>query len=91
VNDFKVTVSYIDSDGDGVADDPDFFDELVAPDVDSNTKLVFLQLTVDAYDLERYNPVAAGVINTIYATLNDIELVKAQYTNGQIFYAYQQI
>jgi hypothetical protein len=89
VNDYKVTVSYIDSDGDGVADDPDFFDELVAPDVDPNTKLVFLQLTVDAYDLERYNPVAAGVINSIYATLNDIELVKAQYLSGQIFYAYQ--
>ena len=89
VNDYKVTVSYIDSDGDGVADDPDFFDELVAPDVDPNTKLVFLQLTTDIYNLERYNPVAAGVINTTYATLNDIELVKAQYLNGQVFYAYQ--
>ena len=89
VNDYKVVVSYVDSDGDGIADNPDFFDEIVAPNVDPSTKLVFLQLTTDFNDLERYNPLEKNVVNSTYATLEAIELVKAQYINGQIFYAYQ--
>jgi hypothetical protein len=88
VNDFQVVVSYRDSDSDGVADNPDFFDEIVAPTVNPNSKLVFLQLTTDANNTENYLPVAAGVVNSTYATKDDIELVKSQYISGQIFYAY---
>jgi hypothetical protein len=87
VNDAVVEVSYTDSDGDGIADDPDFFDTIVAPNVNPTTKLVFFQLQTDFDDLERYLPVAAGVVNTTYATRDSIELVKAEYADGQIFYA----
>jgi len=86
VNDYQVVVSYSDSDGDGVADDPDFFDTLVAPTVNASQKKVFLELLTDTDGLERYLPVAAGVINTSYATLDEIELVKAQFIDGQLFY-----
>ena len=87
VNDYQVIVSYRDSDGDGVADDPDFFNQIVAPAVDPSTKLVFLQLTTDFDNLERYLPVEPNVVNSKYATKNAIELVKSQYVNGQVFYA----
>jgi hypothetical protein len=89
VNDFQVVVSYRDSDSDGVADNPDFFNEIVAPNVSPNSKLVFLQLTTDANDTENYLPVASGIVNSTYATKDAIELVKSQYINGQIFYAYE--
>jgi hypothetical protein len=89
VNDFQVVVSYRDSDSDGVADNPDFFAEIVAPTVSPNSKLVFLQLTTDANDTENYLPVASGIVNSTYADKDAIELVKSQYINGQIFYAYQ--
>ena len=88
VNDYRVIVSYTDSDSDGVADNPDFFDDLVAPGVNANDKVVFLELVTDFDDLERYTPVAEGVINKSYATLTDLELVKDEYINGQIFFAY---
>ncbi len=87
VNDYQVEVSYTDSDGDGIADNPDFFDELVAPTVNPTTKLVFLQLVTDFDDLERYLPVASGVVNALYTTKDAIELVKTEYIDGQIFYA----
>jgi hypothetical protein len=86
VNDYQVVVSYADSDADGVADNPDFFDDLVAPDINSTTKLVFLQLVTDFDNLERYLPLESGIVNTMYATLNAIELVKSEFINGQIFY-----
>jgi hypothetical protein len=88
VNDYEVLVSFTDSDADGVADDPDFFEEIVAPSVDPNNKLVFLRLTTDFDNLERYLPVESGQVNSSYATLDDIELVKNEYVDGQVFYAY---
>jgi hypothetical protein len=88
VDDFQVIVSYQDSDSDGIPDNPDFFNDIVAPNVASNTKLVFLQQTVDFDNLERYLLVDSGIVNSSYATLDDIELVKAEYIVGQVFYAY---
>ena len=89
VNDYQVVVSYRDSDSDGVADNPDFFDEIVAPSVNANTKHIFLQLTVNFDNTENYLPVDAGVINLSYPTKDAIELVKSEFIDGQVFYAYQ--
>ena len=86
VDDFQVLVSFADSDADGIPDDPDFFDEIVAPNIDPTKKLVFLQETVDFDNLQRYLLVEKGRVNSDYATLDDIELVKEQYPAGQVFY-----
>jgi hypothetical protein len=90
VDDFQVLVSFEDADSDGIPDDPDFFNNIVAPNVDPNEKLVFLQQTVDFDNLQRYLLVDRGIVNSQYATLADIELVKEEYVPGQVFYAYQQ-
>jgi len=88
VDDFQVLVSFEDRDSDGVPDNPDFFNEIVAPNVVPNLKLVFLQQTVDFDNLQRYLLVENGVVNSDYPTLTSIELVKSEYAVGQIFYAY---
>jgi hypothetical protein len=88
VDDFQVLIGFEDSDGDGIADNPDFFNDIVAPGVASNLKLVFLQQTVDFDNLQRYLLVEQGVVNSDYPTLASIELVKAEFVDGQIFYAY---
>ena len=88
VDDFQVIVGFEDNDGDGVPDNPDFFNDIVAPSVSSNLKLVFLQQTVDFDNLQRYLLVQEDVVNSEYATLATIELAKSEYTNGQVFYAY---
>lgn len=90
VDDYQVLVSYVDNDGDGVADDPDFFNSIVAPGVDSNEKLVFFQRTVDFDNLERFLLVEPMTVNSEFATKNDIEVVKTEFLPGQVFYAYQQ-
>lgn len=90
VDDFQVLVSYQDSDNDGLPDNPDFFSEIVAPSVNPTAKLVFQQRIVDFDNLQRYVLVENGVVNTQFATLDDIELVKEEYLPGQVFYAYNQ-
>ena len=88
VDDFQVFVSFTDSDADGVPDNPDFFNEIVAPSVNPTQKLVYLQQTVDFDNLERYLLVEKGIVNSDYATVEDIEVVKQQFVDGQVFYAY---
>jgi hypothetical protein len=90
VDDFQVLVGFRDSDNDGVPDNPDFFDEIVAPNVDPTQKLVFFQQTVDFDNLQRYLLVEPGRVNSDYATLDDLELVKDEWSPGQVFYAYDQ-
>jgi len=87
VNDFNVEVSWADSDNDNVPDDPDFFNAIVNPTTNPTSKLVFFQRTVDFDNLERYLPLAVGVINSNYGSLSDINLVKDEYPDGQVFYA----
>lgn len=88
VDDFKVRISYKDSDNDGIPDNPDYFETLVAPLVNPNTKRIYLQQTVDFDNLERYLPLAEGVVIGSIATKDAIELVKSEYPDAQVFYAY---
>jgi hypothetical protein len=89
VDDYQVLVSYSDRDNDGIPDNPDFFAEIVSPNVDATTKLVFFQQVVDYDDLERYLLLEPGVVNADYPTQASIEEVKSQFLTGQVFYAYQ--
>jgi hypothetical protein len=88
VDDYQVFVSYQDADNDGVPDDPDFFDEIVAPDVNPTTKFVFFEKTVDFDNLQRYLLVEPGRVISEYATKDDISAVLLQFVPGQVFYAY---
>ena len=88
VDDFQVVVSFDRSGGDLAPVNPDFFDEIVAPGIDANQKLVFFQATVDFDNLQRYLLIEAGIVNSDYATLADIQAVQTQYVTGQVFYAY---
>ena len=88
VDNFKVLVSYSDKDSDDVADNPDIFKDLVNPDTNPNTKYVFFNRQTDFDNLERWVPVASGVINMMFANLEAIENKKTEYLTGQVFYAY---
>jgi hypothetical protein len=92
VNDYEVIVSFADSDGDGQADDPDFFRVIVGPiptTPSASSPYVFFKQETDFDNLERYLLVEPGTVNATLATLDDIELVKSEYIDGQVFYAYQ--
>jgi len=91
VDDFQVQISFKDFDNDGVADDPDYFETIVAPDVNPTSKFVFFQQTVDFDNLERFLPLAEGAVISEYATKDQIELIKAEYGDGQYFYAYNEL
>ena len=84
VNDYNVEISFTDFDKDGIADNPDFFNLLVKGD---DSTYVYFQATVDFDNLERFIPISSDDIVSDFSTEGDIELVKTEYPNGQIFYA----
>jgi hypothetical protein len=93
VDDFQVLVGFEDRDSDGVPDDPDFFTEIVGTvpsPATASSSWVFLQKTVDFDNLQRYLLVEPDTVNSSYATLDAIELVKEEYIPGKVFYAYSE-
>jgi hypothetical protein len=90
VDDYQVLVSYQQYNNNGIPENPDFFNDIVAPEVNANQKFVFFQQTVDFDNLQRYLLVEPGIVNSDYSTLSAIDLVKEDYPTGQIFYAYSE-
>lgn len=81
----KISVSFFDSDEDGVVDDPDLFRFIVSPTVNPTRKYIFLQRrqSLDgAYDYY-YVPNVGGLIR-VYQSQNDI--VISELTDGQLVY-----
>ena len=89
VDDFQVSVSFSKMLGNQTPVNPDFFDDIVAPQVTPNEKYVFFQATVDFDDLQRYLLMEPGLVNSQYPTLTDIQAVQSQFITGQVFYAYE--
>jgi hypothetical protein len=85
----RVLITFPDSNNDGVPDDPDLFDTIVNPTVNTSNKVVFFKQQVDLNNDAFVNtiPVDRSTVVTDYITLADIKLHGDAYIPGQIFYA----
>ena len=66
------------------------FDTLIAPSVNANNKFVYFKQIVDYSSFINYEVVDAGTIVSTYAGKNDISLNASLYSEGQVFYAYNE-
>ena len=89
VDDFQVEVSFSKLNNSSPTN-PDFFDDIVAPGVNSNQKYAFFQATVDFDNLQRYLLVSPGTVDSDYPTKAAIQAVQTQYSAGHVFYAYAE-
>jgi hypothetical protein len=91
VDDYQVLVSFSDNNNDGVPDNPDFFQEIVGTvpvPASATSPWVFLKRIVDFDNLQRYVLIDSGIVNSQYATLDDVLVVMSAYVPGQVFYTY---
>ena len=85
INSKKVEISFYDSDSDGVVDDPDLFDHIVAPDSNTNTKYIY-QKKSTVNKTETFNYVDAAS-EPIYTRSSQGAIgALSQYNNGDVFY-----
>jgi hypothetical protein len=83
----RIKVTFPDIDSDGVVDNPEVFDIVVAPDTNAATKIVFYQTSTSTGGYLTYTPVATTSIEQRYTTQAAINEVIAQFSSGQVFYA----
>ena len=85
----KVKVGFYDDDDDGVVDNPEIFDIVIEPDTSITTKFIFQEKYLSYNNIERYKPYASS--NFIVSKNEaDITLNSSTYTNGQLFYFYDE-
>lgn len=82
----KLEISYFDADEDGIVDDADLFEEIVAPTVNIKSKYVIFQKITSVDGVEDFNYLnnnnnAVIILNT-KAELRPF----SEYKNGQVFY-----
>ena len=92
INDFEVEVASIDVNDRTIINDPDFFTTVTGyqPNTSNIGIYVFFELVEDAISLSRYQIIPSTSVNYAYATKNQIEVVKYEYPEGQLFYAYSE-
>lgn len=81
----KVKVGFFDSDDDGVIDNPDLFQTIVAPDTNLSDKYVFFQtVTVEGFDQLNVVDQTNFVVNAQQTDITDFSV----YPDNQLFYFY---
>ena len=90
INDFEVEIASIDVNDRTLVSNPDFFTEVTGY-ITGNTNVgiyTFFELIEDAINLSRYQLIASSTVVYQYSTKTQIEVVKYEYPEGQLFYAY---
>jgi len=85
VNSKKIEISFFDSDSDGVVDDPDLFDHIVAPETNTNTKYIY-QKKSTVNKTETFNYVDANKEPIYTKTSQGAVGALSQYNDGDVFY-----
>jgi hypothetical protein len=85
----KIQVQFFDLDDDGVIDDPDLFEKLVEPNVNSQQKIVFQQryTTSDGVEDFRYFD---NINSTVKIVTNESAIVYSREVDGQVFYLFEE-
>lgn len=93
VNDFEVEIASVDSNNRALTVDPDFFNTVTGYQLNNaNIGLyVFFELVTDAVNLSRFQLIPSSTISYQYPTRTQIEVVKYEYPEGQLFYAYGEV
>jgi hypothetical protein len=82
----KILLTFSDSDNDGVPDNPELFDLIVDPAVNTNSKYVYFVQTVGYDNFAVQQPVDNNTVVSIYSSLRDAQIAATLYQNGQLFY-----
>ena len=92
-NQNKVLVTFTDTNSDGVPDNPDLFTTVINPTVDPIRKLIFFKKEIGYNSFISFLPIDSSEIaynSTAYSNgfinKNEVELIKAVYPIGTIFY-----
>lgn len=82
----KIQVTFFDEDDDGVVDNPQIFDDIVAPSVNSLDKYIFQQKYITTDGVEDFNYISKEDLGVIVLQNKSFLGPFSLYNTGQIFY-----
>jgi len=82
----KIQITFSDSDNDGIPDNPELFDLIVDPNINTNDKYVYFESTIGYDNFTVQTPVDKALVNSDYETLRAAEQAKTLFQNNQLFY-----
>ena len=82
----KIQITFSDSDNDGIPDNPELFDLIVDPNINTNDKYVYFESTIGYDNFTVETPVDKALVNSDYETLRAAEQAKTLFQNDQLFY-----
>jgi hypothetical protein len=82
----KILITFPDSDADGIPDNPELFELIVNPDVNSSEKYVYFQSTYGYDNFVIQKVLGSGLVISSYGTLREIQVAATLYQAGQLFY-----
>jgi hypothetical protein len=82
----KMLVTFPDADSDGIPDNPELFELIVAPSISVANKYVYFQATSGYDNFVKQIPFNNALIDATYETLRAVRINAALYKNGQLFY-----
>ena len=85
-NPSKILVTFSDIDNNGILDNPELFELIVSPDIDSNSKYVFFQSTYGYDNFVTQTLVSNTLVESTYETLVAAQADAKLYNAGQLFY-----
>ena len=85
-NSNKILITFPDSDNDGVPDNPELFELIVAPEISTNSKYVFFRGEPGYDNFIVQTPVDNNTVLSNYETLQNAQIDATLYRNGQLFY-----
>ena len=82
----KIQLDFFDSDDDGIVDDIDLFDQIIDPEINPLTKIIFQEKLVSKEGIETYKYFSNSK-NTILSVQEESSVGSwSQYLDGQVFY-----
>ena len=82
----KILLTFSDTDNDGIPDNPELFDLIVNPTVNTNSKYVYFVQTIGYDNFAVQQPVDNTTVVSTYTSLRDAQIYATLYQNGQLFY-----
>ena len=82
----KILVTFPDSDNDGIPDNPELFEIIVDPGVNTADKYVYFQNTFGYDNFVIQTPISSDLVVNTFNTLREIQIAATLYQNGQLFY-----
>ena len=82
----KILITFADANNNGIFDNPELFELIVNPKINTTSKYVYFQATYGYDNFVIQTLVSNDIVNSSYATLRDAEIDSTLYATGQLFY-----